>query len=347
MNFTPYRAVLSAVGFALCLAALPASAANGHHGPLTVYTSRHQPEDAELFDQFTKATGIPVDVVDADFDPLFERLTKEGADTSADLVLTVGAATLERCADAGLLQPIASDAVLHAVPADLRDKDARWVGLAYWARVIAYQKDKFDAADLPDYESLADPKFQGQILVRSASSPYNQALVAAMIDGIGTAPTETWARSLVANLARPPQGGDTNQLQAMADGEGAVSIVNTRFWARFAASDKVTEQEVVGNVGIVFPNQSNRGTLIDVAGAGISRWAPHPKAAAMLLEFLLRPEIQKQLAAMDFVYPVVAGVEPPPVLAGLGPFKIDGAAIGRLGKFAPEAEAAMARAGWD
>lgn len=334
---------------ALALSSLfvPALAAEGGHAPLTVYSTRHQAEDIKAFELFTKATGIPVELVDEDFDALFERLTKEGANTSADLILSVGAATLWRCADTGLLQPITSDAVLQAVPATLRDKNAQWVGLAYWARVIAYQKDRFAPADVANYEDLADPKFQGQILVRSASSPYNQALVASMIASLGAASTETWAHGLVANLARPPQGGDTNQLQAMAEGEGTVSIINTRYWARFAASDKVTEQEVVANVAIAFPNQTNRGTLVDIAGAGISRWAKHPRAAAMLLEFLLRPETQKLFAAANFEYPVVTGIEPAPVLAGLGPFKIDGLAVGKLGKFGPEADATMARAGWE
>jgi iron(III) transport system substrate-binding protein len=346
-----FKPVTAALAILLALpAALPSARAAGVPNsppPLTVYSTRHQAEDAQLFAQFTKATGIPVELVDEDFDPLLERLTKEGQNTPADIILSVGAATLWRCAEAGLLQPITSAAALQAVPANLRDKDNRWIGLAYWARVIAYEKDRFEPADVANYEDLADPKFQGQILVRSASSLYNQALVASMIASLGTAPTETWARGLVANLARPPQGGDTNQLQAMAEGEGTVSIINTRYWARFAASDKVTEQEVVANVGVIFPNQANRGTEVDIAGAGISRWSAHPRAAAMLLEFLLKPEAQKQFAAANFEYPVVAGVEPAPVLAGLGPFKIDGLAVGKLGKFAPEADAAMARAGWE
>jgi iron(III) transport system substrate-binding protein len=346
--FRPVAAA-AAVLFALLAAIPPAGAADVPNAapPLTVYSDRHQAEDTKLFTQFTKATGIPVELVDEDFDLLFERLTKEGRNTPADLILSVGAATLWRCAEAHLLQPIPSEAVLQAVPANLRDKGDQWVGLAYWARVIAYEKDRFQPSDLANYEDLADPKFQGQILVRSASSLYNQALVASMIASLGTAQTETWARGLVANLARPPQGGDTNQLQAMADGEGTVSIINTRYWARFAASDKVTEQEVVANVGVVFPNQANRGTEVDIAGAGISRWSAHPRAATKLLEFLLAPEAQKQFAAANFEYPVVAGVEPAPVLAALGPFKIDGLAVGKLGKFAPEADAAMARAGWE
>jgi len=338
------------IGVALLALLVAGPALAAHHDgppPLTVYSDRHQAEDAKVFADFTKATGIPVELVDDDFDPLFERLTKEGPHTPADLILSVGAATLWRCAEAGLLQPITSDTVIQAVPANLRDKNNQWVALAYWARVIAYEKDRYEPADVANYEDLADAKFQGQVLVRSASSLYNQALVASMIASQGTVPAETWAQGLVANLARPPQGGDTNQLQAMADGEGSVSIVNTRYWARFAASDKVTEQEVVANVGVAFPNQANRGTEVDIAGAGLSRWSTHVKAAMMLLEFLLKPDAQKQFAAANFEYPVLAGVEPAPVLAGLGSFKIDALAVGKLGKFAPEADAAMARAGWE
>jgi iron(III) transport system substrate-binding protein len=339
--FTPIAMALAA---AFLFNAVPAAA----RGPLlTVYSDRHQTEDATLFEQFTKATGIPVELVDEDSDPLFERLTREGQHTQADVILSVGAAKLWRYAQAGLLQPVTSQTALQAVPAAFKAPDDQWVGLAYWARIIAYDKDKFAATDLANYEDLADPKFQGQILVRSASSLYNQSLAAAMIASRGVQPTETWARGLVANQARPPQGGDTNQLQAMANGEGSVSIVNTRFWARFAASDKVTEQEIVANVGVMFPNQANRGTAIDIVGAGIARWAPHPQAAMALLEFLLKPDAQKQFAAADFDYPVVAGVTPAPVLAGLGGFKIDAAAVGQLGKLAPQADAAMARAGWE
>jgi len=348
MRITPRFAFFSAVVLAHSATAASAATVTGSEsGPLTVYSTRHQPEDAKVLALFTKATGIPVEAVDEDFDPLFERLSREREHGPADVILSVGAATLERCAEAGLLQPIKSDAVLHAVPADLRDKDGEWVGLTYWARVIAYQKDRFAASDLADYEALADPKFQGRVLVRSASSPYNQALVAAMLASRGSAATEVWAHGLVANLARPPQGGDTAQLQAMADGEGTISIVNTRYWARFASSDKVTEQEVVSNVGIIFPNQANRGTLVDVAGAALSRWTARPHAATMLIEFLLRPEVQKLMAGADLEYPVVAGVEAPAVLANLGAFKIDGPAIGLFGKFAPEADAVMARAGWE
>ncbi|MEI9987390.1 MAG: extracellular solute-binding protein [Aliidongia sp.] len=219
--------------------------------------------------------------------------------------------------------------------------------MSYWARVIVYHKDRVDPADVANYEDLADPKLKGRIVVRSASSPYNIALVASLIDADGTEAAEDWARGLVANFARPPQGGDSNQLEALAAGDADIAVVNTRFWARFAASDKVTETEVVDNLAVTFPNQASRGAQIDLVGAGLLKDAPHPKSAEALVSFLLRPDIQAKFAGADFEYPVRPEVPAVPVLAALGPFKSDTAALGKLGKFAPEAEKVMARAGWE
>jgi iron(III) transport system substrate-binding protein len=254
---------------------------------------------------------------------------------------------LWRTAQAGLLQKLPAESIDARVPQDFRDPDALWVGLAYWARVIVDHKDRVDPADIANYEDLADPKLRGRILVRSASSPYNIALVASLIDANGTEAAEDWARGLVANFARPPQGGDSNQLEALAAGDADIAIVNTRFWARFAASDKVTEQEIVENLGLVFPNQAGRGTQIDLVGAGLLKNAPAPKLAVKLIAFLLRPDIQAKFASADFEYPVRPDVPAASVLAALGSFKMDRAALGKLGKFAPEAEKVMARAGWE
>jgi iron(III) transport system substrate-binding protein len=262
-------------------------------------------------------------------------------------LLSVGAATLWRSAQAGLLQPAAPAEALQSVPQAFRGPDGLWVGIAYWARVIAYLKDRWQAADLADYEALADPKFRQQILVRSATSPYNRGLVAALIDADGVEAAETWARGLVANLARPPQGGDTSQLQAMAAGEGSIAIVNTRYWARLATSEKVTEQELVANVGVVFPNQANRGSEVDIIGAALLKRSPHPEAAGKLLLYLLQPDVQEKFAAANLDYPVRPNVPAQAALRELGPFKIDGPAVAKLGKFQPEADEVMAKAGWE
>jgi iron(III) transport system substrate-binding protein len=323
----------------------PAAAADTAPDSVTVLSSRHQVEDAAVYTAFTKETGIKVEVVDGEFDALLERL--HGKDTHGDLLVSSGVATLWQTAQAGLLQKLPATTVDPTVPHAFRDPDGRWVGLAYWARVIVYQKDRADPAEVANYEDLADPKLHGKIVVRSASSPYNIALVASLIDANGTEAAEDWARGLVANFARPPQGGDSNQLEALAAGDGDVAIVNTRFWARFAASEKVTEAEVVENLGVVFPDQTTRGTQIDLAGVGLLKDAPHPKSAVALIAFLLRPDIQAKFASADFEYPVRPDVPAAPVLTALGPFKTDAAALGKLGQFAPDAEKVMARAGWE
>ena len=345
---TRRHAVLLAALLPLLVPAGPARALDPPPAPgITVYSNRHQLEDTQVYDAFTKETGIKVEVVDGEFDALLERLKSEGKASNADLLVSSGIAPLWQTAEAGLFQKLPAESIDPAVPRDFRDPTNRWVGLAYWARIIVHHKDRVDPADVANYEDLADPKLHGRIVVRSASSPYNIALVASLIDANGTEAAEDWARGLVANFARPPQGGDSNQLEALAAGDADVAIVNTRFWARFAASDKVTEQEIVGNLAIVFPNQANRGTQIDLVGTGLLANAPHPKSAQKLIDFLLRPDIQAKFASGDFEYPVRPEVPAAPVLAALGPFKMDTAALTKLGKFAPEAEKVMARAGWE
>jgi|HubBroStandDraft_1064217.scaffolds.fasta_scaffold00007_50 iron(III) transport system substrate-binding protein len=322
-----------------------APAAEPAPASVTVYSDRHQVEDTQVYDAFTKETGIKVDIVDGEFDELLERLKAEGK--GADLLVSSGIATLWQTAEAGLFQKLPAGSVDPAVPGDFRDPADRWVGLAYWARVIVDRTERVDPADVANYEDLADPKLLGKIVVRSASSPYNIALVASMIDADGTEAAEDWARGVVANFARPPQGGDSNQLEALASGEADIAIVNTRFWARFAASDKVTEHEIVEDLSVVFPNQAGRGTQIDLVGAGLLKDAPHPRSALTLIGFLLRPDIQAKFASADFEYPIRPDVPAPPVLAALGPFKTDRTALAKLGKFEPDAEKVMARAGWE
>jgi iron(III) transport system substrate-binding protein len=325
----------------------PAAHAEEPAAPLvTVYSDRHQAEDKLVFAAFTRETGIRVDLIDADFDPLLNRLRQEGERSPADLLISSGEATLARTVEAGLLRPLPA-ATLKPVPDAFRDMAGRWVGLAYWARIIVYRNDHADPAALETYEDLADPELRGRIIVRSASSAYNVALVASMIAADGTEDTETWARGLVANFARPPQGGDSTQLEALSNGDGDVTLVNTRYWARFVASEKVTEQEVVADLRPIFPNQTNRGTQIDLIGAGVLNAAPHAAAAQALLDFMLRPDIQEKFAKANFEYPILPSVPAAPVLQALGAFKIDKDAIGKLGRFAPEAQDVMAKAGWE
>ncbi|HLY55715.1 MAG TPA: extracellular solute-binding protein [Stellaceae bacterium] len=315
--------------------------------PLTVYSDRHHERDAAVFAGFTAEMGMQVTLVDAETDELFDRLAREGANSPADLVILVGAASLSRLAERGVLAPAADDPPLRAVPEALRDPRRRWVGLGWWARCVAYRKDRFQAEDIGRYEDLGDPKFQGALLVRSASSPYNHALAAAMIAADGVEDTAIWARGVVANLARPPQGGDSDQLQALADGEGGVAIVNTRYWARFAGSDKIVDQAVLDGLGLVCPNQADRGAAADLVGTGIVRTAPHAKAAQLLLDYLLRADIQATLAAAEPDFPARPDAAVAPPLKALGSFKADFSAVRSLGKLDMDAQQVLGAAGWE
>jgi iron(III) transport system substrate-binding protein len=314
---------------------------------VTILTDRHQVDDAQVYADFTKETGIAVEVVDREPDVLIDALEPAPAPAPADLVFAVGAAQLCRIADRGALTPLVRDPLIDAIPANMKDPGGRWTALTYWARVLVYRTDRFTREDVSRYQDLADPKFDGQILARSGASPYNVALTAGLIAEQGLEETETWARAVVSHFARPPQGGDSNQIEALSRGDGGVALVNTRYWGRFAGSTKVTAKETVDGLAVAFPDQAGRGTMIDIAGAGILARAAHPEAARQLLLYLLRGEVQAKLAGTVYDYPArpdVAAVEP---LAALGPFKPDPLPAATQGHFATDAAALLAKAGWE
>ncbi|HWK43678.1 MAG TPA: extracellular solute-binding protein [Stellaceae bacterium] len=313
---------------------------------IVVYSTRYQEEDRQVFERFTTETGIAVRLVELDVDPLIDGKGASNPDGPADVVISTGAATLWHCANEGLLRPFRSPQISFAVPAQFRDPGEQWVGLSKWARVIIYRKDEVDPAELKTYEDLADPQWQGRLMVRSSSSLYNQALVASMIAANGIERTDAWAKGLVANFARVPQGGDGTQIRGLAAGEGDIALSNTRYFARFASSEKLTEREVIDGLGVIFPNQEGRGTLVDIVGAGIGRQARNPQGGQRLIEFILRPDIQAVFAGGNLEYPIRTDVPPAPELQKLGSFKIDPANVGQLGRFGPEAVQIMTRAEW-
>ena len=336
--------LLAALLVVLPMAAYPARAQQP--AEIVVYSTRYQEEDRQIFEKFTQDTGIVVHLVELDVDPLLDGKAASDSAGPADVVISSGAATLWRCADLGLLRPFRSPQITLAVPAEFRDPAEQWVGLSKWARVIIYRKDHVDPAELKTYEDLADPKWQGRLLIRSSTSIYNQALVASMVAANGIEQTDAWATGLVANFARVPQGGDGSQIKGLANDEGDVAISNTRYFARFASSEKLTEREVIDGLGVIFPNQDGRGTLVDIVGAGIGRQARNPQAAQRLIEFILRPDIQAVFAGGTLEYPIRTDIPPAPELQKLGSFKIDPSNVGRLGRFGPEAVQIMTRAGW-
>ena len=313
---------------------------------LNLYSSRHYQTDDALYENFTRKTGIRINRIEAGEDPLIERMKNEGARSPADVLVTVDAGRLWRAEQAGLLQPIRSRALEDAIPGELRHPDGLWFAFSVRARPIFYLKGAVNPADLRDYEDLAGPKMKGKVCVRSSSNIYNLSLMSSMIAGIGPEKAEAWAKGVVGNMARSPKGGDTDQLTALAAGECQVALANTYYYVRLLKSAKPEERAVAEKIGIVFPNQGNRGTHVNVSGAGVAKHAPHRDAAIQFLEYLASPEAQAYFANGNNEYPVVGTPRDNKELAALGAFKRDSVNVSLYGRNQGAAQMIYDRAGW-
>ena len=281
---------------------------------LNLYSARHYPTDEALYADFTKATGIRIQRVDADDAGIVARLKAEGSASPADVILLVDASRLWRGEVDGLFLPIKSDRLEAAVPAQLRAKPndegrTAWFGLSTRARVVVYDKARVKREEVDTYEKLADPKNKGLLCIRSGSHPYNLSLFGAMTEHLGPQKTETWLKGLVDNMARSPKGGDTDQIKAVASGECGVAVTNTYYLARLMRSTQAADKAVVERIGVVFPNQQSWGTHINIAGGAVARHAKHPAAAVKFLEYLVSPEAQNHFANGNNEWPVVRGLK--------------------------------------
>jgi iron(III) transport system substrate-binding protein len=314
---------------------------------LNVYSARHYPSDDALYAGFTKATGIKVNRVEASGDKLLARLRQEGRNSPADVLVVVDAGNLWLAEREGFFRPVRSEVLEDRIPARLRHPDGLWFGFATRARVVVYNKTAVGEANAPKrYEDLADPRWKGKVCMRSSSSVYNLSLMASLIHHLGEAKAEDWARGLVANFARDPKGGDTDQIRAVAAGECAVALANTYYAVRLMKSDKDADRAVAAKIGIVFPNQGDRGTHVNVSGAGALVHAPHPENAVRFLEYLLSPEAQNLFASANNEYPIAPGVAADSVLVKLGNFKADELGVHVLGRNQASAQKAYDRAGY-
>ncbi|MGP1373654.1 MAG: Fe(3+) ABC transporter substrate-binding protein [Almyronema sp.] len=313
---------------------------------VNVYSARHYDIDDDLYNSFTEQTGIAVNVIEGDSDELLERIQNEGENSPADVFITVDAGRLWRAEEAGVFQPVTSTVLETEIPANLRHPDNLWFGLTKRARVLVYNVDNVEPSDLSTYEALAEPSWQGRVCVRSSSNIYNQSLVGSLIETDGEAAAEEWAKGLVNNFAREPEGGDTDQIKAVAAGQCDVAIVNHYYWARMAKSDSAEDQAIVEKTAVFFPNQADRGTHVNISGAGVVATAPHPENAIAFLEFLVSPEAQTVFAQGNNEYPVIEGVEVDPIVAELGEFKVDEVNVSAYGRNNPEVIQIVDRAGW-
>jgi iron(III) transport system substrate-binding protein len=335
------RSVTSAVALVIGLGAQGALAAE-----VNLYSSRHYDTDVALYEQFTEATGIDVNLIEGSEDELIERIKAEGRNSPADVLITVDAGRLWRADQAGILQPVASAVLEERIPASLRHPEGKWFGLSKRLRGIVYAKDRVDASEITTYEILADPKWRGRICIRSSGNVYNQSLVGSMIETLGVEQTEAWAKGLVENMGRPPQGGDTDQIKAVAAGECDVAVSNHYYLVRLMKSDNEADRAVADKVGIIFPNQDGRGAHANISGAGVVATAPNRDNAIKFLEYLTTPEAQTYFAQGNNEFAVVAGVKVDPILAAWGEIKTDDANAAKFGENNPEAVKLMDRVGW-
>lgn len=313
---------------------------------VNLYSARKEALIKPMLDQFTAQTGIQVRLLTGSGDALLARLQSEGKNTPADLFLTVDAGNLHRAAQANIFQPIGSEKALSALPKHLYGSDNLWVGLSLRARPIFYAIDRVDPSQLNGYADLAAPAWRGKVCIRSSDNIYNQSLTGALLEHWGEAATESWARGLVSNFAKPPVGGDRDQISAVAAGMCDLAVANTYYYGLMQASDDAKEREAASKVAIFWPDQASNGTHINVSGIGLTRHAKNVDAARQLVEFLLSADAQAWYAATNNEYPAVEGIEWSELLQSWGSFKPDTLPMAILGENNAAAVRLMNRAGW-
>ncbi|MGQ0510589.1 MAG: Fe(3+) ABC transporter substrate-binding protein [Betaproteobacteria bacterium] len=329
------------------LLATVAGTATAQDKVLNLYSSRHYQTDEALYAGFTKATGIKINRIEAGEDALIERIRNEGARSPADVLITVDAGRLWRAEQLGFFQPVKSAALESRIPASFREPSGLWYGFSLRARLIAYNKAKVKPEDVATYESLAEPKWKGRLCMRSSTNIYNLSLMGALVDHLGEAKAEAWARGVKENLARDPKGGDTDQLKSVAAGECDVTISNQYYYARLARSAKPDDKAVAEKVGVVFPNQSSFGTHVNISGAGVMKHSPNREAAVKFLEYLASDEAQRYFAEGNNEWPAVASVKTAnPVLSTFGDFKRDALNVAVLGRNQPGSQKIYDRVAW-
>ena len=312
---------------------------------LNLYSARHYQTDEALYANFTKQTGIRINRIEGKEDELLERIRNEGSNSPADVFLTVDAARLAKAHEMGLFAPVNSKILDSRIPANLRTED--WFAFSRRARVIVYNKAAIKADDVQTYDDLANPRLKGKLCSRSGSHPYNLSLMASVIAHQGEARAETWAQGMVANFARAPKGGDTDQIKAVAAGECGVALSNTYYVARLLRSTKPEEQKLMEKVGVVWPNQATTGTHINVSGGGMLKTAPHKEAAIKFLEYLASDDAQRYFADGNNEWPVVESVRVTnPALEALGKFKADSLPVRNLAMYQIKAQMIFDRAGF-
>jgi iron(III) transport system substrate-binding protein len=338
MRIKPTLLVISALATGLL------GTATAFANEVNIYSARQEELIKPLLDNFSKDTGIKVNLITGKPDELISRLASEGRNSPADLLISTDVGRLYRAKTQGVLQSISSEALTGAIPAQLRDPAGQWYGLTMRARPIMYVPGKVNPAELSTYADLASPKWRGRICIRSSDNIYNQSMVAGVIAHEGAVAAEQWVKGLVANFARPPRGGDRDQISAAASGVCDIAIANTYYLGGMLADSE--QHAVAEKVKVFWPDQAGNGVHVNISGAGVAAYAPNKANAVRLLEYMVTEQAQQWYAQQNHEYPVVEGVKTSDLLQGLGEFKADELNLDKLGELNGEAIRVMDRAGW-
>lgn len=314
---------------------------------VNVYTHRHYDTDKLLFKQFEDETGIKVNVINANADELITRMENEGDQSPADVLITVDAGRLHNAKEKGLLQPVESEILKKNVPTHLKDDDNYWYGLTKRARLIVYAKGRVKDGELKNYWDLTNKKYKGKVLVRGSSNIYNQSLLASFIAHFPDSNySEQWALGIVNNMARTPAGGDRDQVKAIAAGLGDIAIVNSYYIGNMIESDDQSDKDAAATISILYPNQDDRGTHINVSGAGVAKYSKNKENAIKFIEFLTSKKAQGLFSESNYEYPVNPEVEASKLLKSWGEFKEDDINLSKLGEYNTEAVKLFNKVGW-
>lgn len=322
------------------------SASGAMAAELNVYSAQKEHLIRPILDDFTKDTGIKINLISAEDAGLVVRLEQEGDKTPADVFLVSDIANIYRAKSKGLLKPIKSEVLNATIPAHWRSPEGDWYGFTTRSRAIFYAKSRTNPNEVKTYADLADPKWKGKVLIRSSANTYNQSLLASIIAHDGKEKALAWAKGIVANMARTPQGGDRDQMLAVIAGEGDLAVANTYYYGLLLKSEIPAEREAAAKLGVIFPNQATTGTHTNIRGGGVVEYTKHEADAVKLMEYLVSDKAQKFFSVANNEYPVKAGIPAPDTLKPWGDFKRDDLNLEEVGKLIPEAVKIFDEAGW-
>lgn len=343
---SPSRLILTAMALGAAMLAGCGDRAADAAGEVNLYTARHYDADLQLYDMFTEATGIRVRRIEGSADELIARMGAEGANSPADVFVAVDAGALWRAQQAGLLQPSGSSELDARIPANLREPGGHWYGFSRRARVVAYDSDLVDPSEIDTYEKLASPRFRGRLCVRSSESIYNLSLVGALIEAWGEDRARQWVEGIVANMARPPEGGDRDQIRAIAAGVCQIALTNSYYYIRFASGDDAGDRAITQTVKLAFPSLDGRGAHVNISGGGLAAHSPNRANALRLLEFMASAEAQTLVARHNNEYPASPDVPAPAPVDAYADFEAHPMPVSAYGPNQAAAQAMMSAAGW-